>query len=487
MAKPRPEFLVLGVDIGTSSTRTALFNDAGCRLDRSLAAQRYAVDYAEDGRAELSPEAVARAVKRARNRTLRSYRSRRDFKRITIVAFAGSCLWHGLLGLDHKFRPVTPIFTWADSRAKDDAARLREKFPEEEIQQRTGCMLRSIFWPAKLLWLKRTQSKLFRQVKHWVSPSDWIFHLLFGQLRCSASMASGTGLYDLHKKNWIEELCEACGIDIATLPEIADRLDSDGRAGSHSPTVFCPIGDGAAGNFGSGADQPAFAAINIGTSAAVRVLQNAGEMAASKIPFGLFRYVADADRFIIGGAVSNAGNLRQWCLHELRLPKSSSALERALSRRLAACDRLTVLPFWVEERAPTWPEGQRGVIEGLTQATTAVEILRATETAVFYRLGQILEALESATGPMQRVIVSGGILHSRASVQLLAGAIGRDLDISSEMEASLRGAAVHALRQLGKKAKTPRSSKTVRYDRALGAKHRENRERQIILERTLRS
>jgi gluconokinase len=486
MPKRRPEFLVLSVDIGTSSTRAALFDDAGHRLDGTLTSQHYRVVYGSDGRAELSPATVARAVTHTRNKTLRSHRSLAAAKRIPVVALAGSALWHGLLGLDDKFRPVTPIFTWADSRAKDDAARLRKEFSEEEIQQRTGCVLRSTFWPAKLSWLSRTQPKLFRQVKHWVSPSDWVFYTLFGELGCSASMASATGLYDLQKGCWMEDLSEAVGIDTAKLPAIAERLGLD-RPTSPSQTVFCPIGDGAAGNLGSDADRPGLAAINIGTSAAVRVVQKRSDADESRLPFGLFRYVIDADELIAGGAVSNAGNLRQWCLRELHLPKTPAALERILARKLAAADSLTVLPFWVEERAPTWPEGQRGLIEGLTQATTAAEILRATETAVFYRLAQIFEAIESGTGPVQNVIVSGGILHSRASLKLLADAFGRDLEISTEMEASLRGAAVYALRKLGKKISSSRSNKTVRCDRALAAKHQKKRQRQIELEKILRS
>jgi gluconokinase len=486
MPKARPEFLILGFDIGTSSIRTALFDDVGRRLGGAIGSQRYAVVYGADGRAELSPAVVARAVTQARNQTLHSYPSSQAASRVPISVTAGSALWHGLLGLDGKFQPATPIFTWADSRARNDAVRLREKFSEKEIQRRTGCMLRSTFWPAKLSWLRRSQPKLFRRIKHWVSPSDWIFFVLFGQLRCSASMASGTGLYDLQRKKWMEELCEACGIDTTTLPDISDRLDPGGRLASVSQTVFCPIGDGAASNLGSGADQPGLAAVNVGTSAAVRVLQNARHARGSKLPFGLFRYVVDADRFIVGGATSNAGNLRQWCLRELRLPNNPPALEHALSRDAAASNSLTILPFWVEERAPTWPEGQRGVIEGLSQATTAFDIFRATETAMFYRLGQILEAIERGTGRVGRVIVSGGILHSRASVELLADAIERDVEMSSEPEASLRGGVLYALRQLGKKVTTP-SGKKVKYDRALAAKHRKKRERQISLERILRS
>ena len=477
MDKPHAEFLVLAFDIGTSSTRTALFDNHGQLLLKSSSAVKYSVTYGDDGRAELSPAILLQAAKRAYNQTLNAHRSPRTAKQLPIRATDASSFWHGLLGLDRKLRPLTPVFTWADSRAALDARRLREQHDERVIQQRTGCMLRSTFWPAKLLWLRRVQPKLFRRVAYWVSPSDWIFHQLFGELQTSPSMASATGLYAIRQRNWDGEIMDACGIEPANLPRVAGQLGTLPRS---STIVFCPIGDGAAGNLGSGCDRPHVAAINIGTSAAVRVIELRSKT-KSNLPFGLFRYVVDHNRYVTGGAVSNAGNLRQWCLRELRLEKP----EQALVRRDAAADLLTVLPFWVEERAPTWPEGLPGVLHGLNQSTTAAQISRAAATAVYYRLGQILVELENSFGHFRRIVVSGGILQSPASLKLLADAIGRDIEAATEQEASLRGAAVHALNQLGIQVERSRPRKAVKCNRALATKHRKRRKRQIRLEKIL--
>lgn len=477
MVKARAQFFVLAFDIGTSSTRTALFDNHGRHLTGSNAAVKYSMMYGNDGRAELSPFVLLQAAKQAHNRTLRAYRSVAAAKRLPILATGGSAFWHGLLGLDRNFRPLTQVFTWADSRAAIDARRLRERFDEQTVQQRTGCMLRSTFWPAKLVWFRRSQPKLFRRVAYWVSPSDWIFHNLFGHLNCSPSMASATGLYRVDEMKWDVEMMQASGVEPPKLPPVAEQLKDSHPS---SEKVFCPIGDGAAGNLGSGCDRPGLAAINLGTSGAVRIIQDRANTNKG-LPFGLFRYIVDKNRMITGGAISNAGNLRHWCLRELRLNNP----EQALSRRHAAADSLTVLPFWVEERAPTWPEGQLGVIDGLNQSTTAAQMARAAATAVFYRLRQILDQLENSFGRVQRIVVSGGILQSPASLKLLADAMGREVEISSEQEASLRGAAVYALNQLGVEVPMPPSGKIVKHNRALAAKHRERRERQIRLERIL--
>src|SRR4051812_20971336 len=98
MPKSRPEFLVLAIDIGTSSTRAALFDDRGRRLPDTTAAENYAISYGEDGKAELSPFDLLRAVKRVRDLTLRQYRAS-GRSRLSVRAVGGSALWHGLLGL----------------------------------------------------------------------------------------------------------------------------------------------------------------------------------------------------------------------------------------------------------------------------------------------------------------------------------------------------------------------------------------------------
>jgi gluconokinase len=481
MRRRKPEFLVLAMDIGSSSTRSALFDEAGRVLTNTMASREYAVNYTTDGGAELSPSVLLCASKFCLQKTLRIRRSTASLRKIPIAAIGGSAFWHSLLGLDGKGRPLTPVFTWADSRCAPDAARLREQFDEEEIHAQTGCMLRASFWPAKLRWLRRTDRPLFRRVTRWVSPAEWIFEQLFDVTGLSYSMASATGLYDLPAKQWHAALREACGVDGNRLGASADLATATGTCSPEfkDAKILAAIGDGAAGNLGCGAEAHGAIAINLGTSAAVRMPAR-GRNAATRIPFGLFRYAIDRERSVMGGAVSNAGNLRRWCLRELRLDETET-----LSRTAAATDPLTVLPFWVGERAPTWPENLRGVIVGLSQTSTATQIYRATTCAVFYRLAEILDLVEGVAGRSKEIIVSGGILHSAAPLRLFADALGRDICISSQAEASLRGAAVYALEKLGRRPAPLPRPKLVRHDRGLAKNHRNRRQQQAALEQTL--
>ena len=356
MRRRAPEFLVLAIDIGSSSTRSALFDDKARMVNGTEARREYAVQYSADGGAELSPLKLRQAARNCVRETLEAHRASR-FRRIPVVGVGGSAFWHSLLGLDANNRPLTPIFTWADSRCARDAIQLREQFDERKTHAETGCMLRASFWPAKLRWLRRTNRQLFRKVVRWVSPADWIFEEVFGIGTSSPSMASGTGLYDLRTKRWHEDLRQACEIGVEKLPVIAEASQrATSFPGLREAQVFSALGDGAASNLGCGADGGGRIAINLGTSAAVRMMESQ-RTTRSPIPFGLFRYVVDGERTVMGGAISNAGNLRRWCARELRIEENE---ENALSRKAAAADALTVLPFWIAERAPSWPENFAG-------------------------------------------------------------------------------------------------------------------------------
>jgi gluconokinase len=483
----RPELLILAMDIGSSSTRSALFDEKGRVFAETSARCKYAVRYTADGGAELSPVLLCQASAECLRKTLQARRSSLSLRKIPIAVLGASAFWHSLLGLDRKGRTITPVYTWADSRCTDDAIRLRKEFDERKIHARTGCMLRASFWPAKLRWLRRTQERLFKRVARWVSPAEWIFEELFGATGCSHSMASATGLYDLGTKRWDAAWCASAGVGIDQLGDLTERATTNHTAFSElrPAKIFPAIGDGAAGNLGCGGNVAGRIAINIGTSAAVRMMETNQGQTKGPTPFGLFRYAVDLDRTVFGGAVSNAGNLRRWCLGQLRVSEAASHTEKTLSRAAAAADEITVLPFWVNERAPTWPENLRGAIIGLSQATSAPQLLRATTCAVFYRLGMILDLIESAAGPVEDIIVCGGILQSAASLRLLADAIGRDIRLSSEPEASLRGVAVYALEHLGYKLTPLRKGKMVRHSPALAIKHRVRRARQVALEKLL--
>ncbi|MGH8048722.1 MAG: gluconokinase [Chthoniobacterales bacterium] len=458
---------ILAIDAGTSSVRAARFDTTGRRLPRSLAQSAVALRTDRNGKAVLDAddwlETTEACVRQALNAQVR--------------AAGMSCFWHSLLGTDANGRALTPIYTWADSRCSGEASELREELDEREVHAETGCMLRASFWPAKLRWLRRTDPALFRSVKKWLSPAEWLQWRLTGTATCATGMATGTGLFDPTAQRWSARMLDACGIGEDRLLPVSDgAVDWDGVA-------WLPgIGDGAASNLGCGATEPGLAAINIGTSAALRVMR---EGRSVKPPFGLFGYRVDSKRFLVGGAVSNAGNLHAWCMRELRLPRDLAEVESELAGRRAPEHGLTVLPFWNAERAPRWNEDDTGSIFGLRQSTTAVDILQALVEAFYFRLAAIAEEISAGRDGAPKWIVSGGGMKSRASLKRLANVLGQPVYASPEPEASLRGAAVLAAERTGGHVAALKLGHPALPDEEIHELYREARTEQLRMERMM--
>ena len=469
--------LILALDVGTSSTRTALFDAGAHRIDGTTAQESYPLITSGEGAAEIEPAVLLRAVRRCLAQTMAKVRGRR------IAGIGASCFWHSLIGTDAAGKPLTRIITWADARCRADAAKLRARFSEKQTHARTGCMLRASFWPAKLAWLRRTQPRIFAKVRQWMSPAEWLQLTLSGEAHCALGMAAGTGVFDPTKLAWDRALLAHCEVSPEKFRTLTDApLPVGGALAKEFPALagvpwFPAIGDGAASNLGSGATRPGLAAINVGTSAALRVMRSGR---TARAPFGLFCYRVDAERFVVGGAVSDAGNLRAWCIRELRLP-NDTAIETALAARPGPSS-LTVLPFWTSDRAPTWNENATGVIHGISQSTTALDLLQAITEASYQRIARIAELVMSVEPRPPKFIVSGGIRHSPSALQRLADVLGQPVFPNDEMEASIRGAAIYALEKLGRPAPALVLPKPVKPRARYAKMYAEARERQRTLE-----
>ncbi len=450
LAQMNPE-LILALDIGTSSTRTALFDVRAERLAGTTAQQEYPLITSADGGAEVDPPLLLGAIMQCLEQTMRAYRADAALHGRPIAGIGMSCFWHSLLGCDARGSAMTRIFTWADARCREDAAELRKEFSEKETHARTGCMMRTSFWPAKLRLLRRVGRRKFLAVKQWMAPAEWLQITLAGDANCALAMATGTGLFNPAKLAWDAELLKACAITPTQLRPVSDEpTPVGGRLAAQFSELqgvpwFPGIGDGAASNLGSGVTRPGLAAINVGTSAAVRVIR-AGK--AVRAPLGLSCYRMDAQRFLLVGAISNAGNLRAWCVREFNLGNDAE-LEAALAKRPGPAHGLIVLPFWTTERAPIWNEDGSGTIHGITLHTTALDLLQAVTEATYHRLARIVELILAVEKTTPKFIVSGGIQRSPAAMQRLADVLGQTIYPNDEMEASIRGAAIFVLEKLG--------------------------------------
>ena len=475
--------LVVALDVGTSSARARAFDAKGRAVAGAEGHVAYEPTTSADGGVELDPHALVAAVAEALDGCVAGAGARAG----RIAAVGVSVFWHSLLGLDRDGRPLTPVITWADTRSAPDALALRRRLDERALHARTGAPLHAAFFPAKACWLARTRPEVVARAVTWCGFGEHLLALLTGTLRASLSMASGTGLLDQARGEWDAGALEAAGIAADTLPPIDDAplLGLRGRWAARWPALarvpWLPArGDGACSNVGSDCWGPDRVALNVGTSAALRVVLPAATASGTPTPWGLWRYRLDAGRALVGGATSEGGNVLAWCRRTLALPASDAALERAIAAVAPDAHGLTALPFFAGERSPGWRPDARGAVAGLTLASGTPEVLRALLEAVAFRLAEIYDRLRPLAAPDHVVVGSGGALgHSRTWAQIITDTLGVPIALGSDAEASVRGAALLALEALGAPPPPPPTpARVLQPDPGRHARYRAARTRQ---------
>jgi gluconokinase len=473
--------LVVALDVGTSSARARAFDGSGRPFAGAEGHVSYGPHTTPDGGVELDAEPLLEAVAGALDQCLAGCADRAG----EIAAVGASVFWHSLLALDHQHRPLTPVITWADTRSAAAAAALRRAHDERAIHARTGAPLHSTFFPAKLAWLRDARPDVFKRARTWCGFAEFLQARLTGSLSVSLSMASGTGLLDQAAAAWDPAMLEISGIASSALPPIDDapRAGLIGPWAARWPALarvpWHPArGDGACSNVGSDCAGPDRVALNVGTSAAIRVALPAGARAST--PWGLWRYRVDRERALVGGATSEGGNVLAWCRKTLALPDDDALLEGALGPPSLDRGELTALPFLAGERSPGWRPEARAAITGLSLDTGAADIARAFLEGVAFRLADIYDLVRPLAAANHVLVGSGGGLgRSPAWAQIVTDALGVPIALGADAEASTRGAALLVLGSLGQLAPPPSDpARILRPDPERHARYRAARERQ---------
>ncbi|MGZ3676388.1 MAG: FGGY-family carbohydrate kinase, partial [Ktedonobacterales bacterium] len=282
-----------------------------------------------------------------------------------------------------------------------------------------------------------------------------------GRSVCSLSMASATGLFITRQQTWDASLLDHLGLRPEVLPPLGDIHDAlRGLTPAYAQRWrvlrdipwFPALGDGAVANVGSGCTVPERLALTIGTTSAMRAVVPANTVTP---PPGLWLYLLDAKRALLGGALSEGGNFLAWLEKTLRLPPLTEA-EPVVAALQPDAHGLTILPFLTGERSPGWHGDAHATIAGIRSNTSPVELLRAGVESLAYRISTVHERLaqallaDNAVHASPIVIGSGGtLLSSPLFRQILADTLGKLLYPLREREASARGAALIALEALG--------------------------------------
>lgn len=447
--------LILTLDIGTTSTRALLFDEEGHALPDCIAQVANTLQTTADGGVVFDADQLFQNVVAVIDQCLVMAGPRAA----KIAAVASDTFVSNVLGVSTAGEPVTPIFTYADTRNAHDTELLRSELGPEALaatHDRTGCLLHTSYLPARFRWLERAHPDWLQGTLFWLSFGEYLYWKLLGKRVASYSVAAWTGLLNRHTLTWDEEW-------LAQLPIHADQLSPLGDVDAplqgllpqwaarwpHLKAVpWLPaIGDGAAANIGSGCDNPQRIALTMGTTGAMRVVLPPD---IPQVPAGLWLYRVTRNRGLLGGATTEGGNLFAWLRETLQLPPGDQ-LERELADRQPAAHGLTILPFVAGERAPGWKGGARASLVGFTLNTRPIDIVQAALEGIAYRFAIIYGRIKPHLGERNQQIIAsgGGLLHSPAWLQIFADVLNQPIIALAEHELTSRGVALLALEQLG--------------------------------------
>ncbi len=444
---------VLAVDIGSSSVKAGLFDSHA----RSVSGIETTVPHTQTVASDGTSEEDADLIRSATEEAIDSVLSKSGSLTAEIAGVGFDSMASTVLGVDTNDEPVTPVYTYADTRSAYDVDRLRNELNVPVVYDRTGVMQHTSYLPGRIRWLRRTQPDIADKIDKYVDISTYIFSKWFGRsdVKTSYCVSSWSGLLNRHEMNWDQGLLGRLGIGEENLPELASWSDPERAlapefaqrwpALAELPFLLA-VGDGAAVNVGTGCVDETKVALTVGTTGAMRVLS---EGPAPEVPNGLWAYRLGETRTLLGGSFSEGGNVVQWALDNLKLPPIEQ-LNSELEKLKPAQHGINVLPFIAGERATGWSTSATGVLEGIRISTTPIEILQAMLESVAYRFALVADLLLPGVKSGYQMIASGGaITNSPWWLQVMADVLGVPVGVSAEQQDTSRGTAILALNALG--------------------------------------
>jgi len=435
---------LISIDIGTTSLKSLAFDLQGEILLRNSV--DYPIYNPHPGYSEQDPEQIFEAFYSCLKDTTSA------FPADELIAVSFSSAMHGILALDRSGKPLSPIITWADNRASKQASQLKGSPQGELIYQSTGTPIHPMSPLCKIAWLKIHQPQLFAQTTHFVGIKEYIFYRLFGKFIIDHSLASATGLFNIHQKIWDPAALAWAGITPDLLSDPVGVTHSEagldnklaGGLGIKPGTPFyIGASDGCLANLGEGVLDKSVAAVTIGTSGAIRITTDHPQIDTLG---RTFCYILDQEHFVLGGAVNNGGNVYQWFKD---IWGEETSIENSLEIVPPGSEGLVCLPFLHGERAPAWDPQARGAWMGLSHIHGKPHFLRSLLEGVLFGIHHVGLVIEEISGPFQSIRAGGGFFNSHKLAQMLADVSAKDVYISDSIESSSRGAAVLALKELG--------------------------------------
>lgn len=410
---------VIGVDCGTSGTKTVLFDETGKVIASKTI--EYPMYQPKNGYAEQEPE----DWKNAMLETVRCVISESGVNKNDIKGIGISGQMHGLVMLDKNGKVLRRSIIWCDQRTSAEVEQMNSILGRETLIEITANPALTGWTAAKILWVRNNEPEIYEKCAHILLPKDYLRYILTGEFATEVSDASGMQLLNVGKRCWSDEVCEKLGIDKSLLAKVYESCEVTGKVTAQAAEktglaegtiVVGGAGDNAAAAVGTGVVEDGKAFTTIGTSGVVF----AHTSTVSIDPKGRVHTCCAAvpGCWHVMGVTQGAGLSLKWfrdnfCGSEKETAKYMGVDEYYLMDKEAAtvpvgANRLLYLPYLMGERTPHLDPDARGVFFGLSAMHTKKEMLRAVLEGVSYSLRDCVEVFREMNINVSDMQACGG-------------------------------------------------------------------------------
>lgn len=438
---------VLGIDTGTQSTKTLVFDLEKATVIAESSQSYGMIEGLPDGHREQDPALWIKAVDHTVRHCLKQIGPEKTAR---VVAIGVSGQQHGLVVLDRENRIIRPAKLWCDTSTSEQCDEISRGFGGNPgLIELAGNPILPGYTASKILWLKQHEPQNFQRIATILLPHDFINYWLTGVKRMEPGDASGTGLFDVRKRQWCRELIDFIDESLHhTLPPIGSSLDmlgpirpelADAWGLGHQVLISAGGGDNMMGAIGTGNIGGGKVTVSLGTSGTIfaatetPVIDPQGEVAA---------FCDSTDKWLPLVCTMNATIVTEAVRKQYGWEHSQ--MEQEASKIPVGSDGLSMLPYLQGERTPSLPDGC-GILHGLTTHNfTPAHVMRAAIEGVSLTLGYGMMRLTELGLEPEQIRVTGGGANSQLWRQMIADVTGVPVVALKTNEGAALGAALQA-------------------------------------------
>jgi xylulokinase len=431
---------LLGIDIGTTATKVILIDTEGCLLaetERPVALRSPQPGWAEEDAEEWWANVCA---------AIPACLQAAQVKAEDVAAVGVSGMTPALVLLDAQGRVVRPSIQQNDARAVNEIEKFRNKTDEEDILQRTGSAITQQSIGPKLLWLRRHEPETMAQAVRVMGSYDFIAHRLTGAFSIERNWALESGLFDLHKEDWDDELLTLSTISRSWLAVPRWPAEIVGQVTKEAAAVTglkrgTPVAAGSADHVAS--------AFSAGLKAEGDLLVKLG--GAGDILYCVAEPVIDARLFLdyhvipnlylVNGCMAASGSIIKWFRSAFAPEADYAELDAEAAALPPGAEGLVLLPYFLGEKTPLHDPLARGTVVGLTLSHTRAHLFRAILEGIGYGFYHHLEVLAERGLRACRARVTNGGARSMLWKRITADVLGLPLEQIARHPGSSLGAA----------------------------------------------